>query len=97
MKKPRKQKAEFDLTTITNDKTKLGQLVGFIQEAVLSKRKIASENEQIKDIRSEAVDVLGIPPKLFNKIIRAKFKDDFSIEKKDFELYEETMGVLGED
>lgn len=97
MKRKHKQKAEFDLNTIINDPVKLKQLIGFVQEAVLCKRKIAAENEQIKDIRAEAIDVLGIPGKLFNKIIRAKFKDDFQVEKRDFEMFEETMNVIGGD
>lgn len=73
------------------DRTKLK---GFIDEAVLCKQRIKMENESIKDIRDEARDNLGIPPKIFNRLIKAAFKDAFAEERQDFEEFESIVELL---
>lgn len=66
----KKEKVEFSLSTIKNNPGTRRQLEGFISEIALSQNKIKSEREAIKDIRDEAKDVLGIPGKILNKLVR---------------------------
>jgi hypothetical protein len=60
------------------DNAKLQQ---FLDEAAKCKLRIADENSAIKDIRDEAVDKLGIAPKMFNNLLRIVY-DNNAAEKK---------------
>lgn len=64
------KKVEFSLDSIQNNPVTRKSLEGFIEELVLCKRKIKTEQESIKDIRTEAKDSLGIPSKILLKLVR---------------------------
>lgn len=69
-KKPKAAKVEFSLSQIQGNPATRKQLEGFIAEIVLCKNKIKSESEAVGDIRKEAKDSLGIPPKILMKLVR---------------------------
>jgi hypothetical protein len=94
MKKTKKAKVEFDIDAIMADPSKKAQLRGFLEEAVLCKRNLATENEAIKDIRTEAIDTMGISGKLFNKLVKTMYKDDFENERTEYENFESAMEAI---
>ena len=75
-------KETFDLNTIVNDDTKSKMLRGFIKEVMECQIKVNQENEAIKDIRTEAKDKLGLPPKLLNKLVKAVQQDEEAINEE---------------
>ena len=86
-RQPKTAKPEFSLETILNNPVDSRTLKGFIDEAMLSKGKIKMENEGLTDIRNEAKDKLGIPPGLFNNLVKTKFNESL---KADHEKLEQT-------
>lgn len=68
----KKVKVEFSLDGLLNNPVTKKQLEGFIEEIVICKTKIKSEQEAIKDIRSEAKDNLGIPGKILGKLVQER-------------------------
>lgn len=69
-------KQEFSIESITSNEVAKKKLLGFISEACMVRRKIKSEQEALRDIRSEARDNLGIPPKFFNKLVMVELSGD---------------------
>ena len=86
-------KTEFSIESITSNETAKKRLLGFIGEAILAKRKIKTEQETLKDIRNEAKDSIGIPPKVFNKLLRLQL-EGASLDQEMEEL--EKIGCLNE-
>jgi hypothetical protein len=86
-------KTEFSIESITSNETAKKRLLGFIAEAILAKRKIKTEQETLKDIRNEAKDSIGIPPKVFNKLLRLQL-EGASLDQEMEEL--EKIGCLNE-
>jgi len=84
-KKP--SKVEFSLETIRNNSVTRKQLEGFVDEVVLCMQKIKSEQEAIKDIRTEAKEQLGIPGKVLGRLVRERMQAG-SIEAEIAELEE---------
>jgi uncharacterized protein (UPF0335 family) len=88
------KKPEFSLQgVLSNDVTKK-QLVGFIEEIVVSESKIKSEREAIKDIKSEAEQALGIPGTVLSELVRERL-DSGSIEAKIHKLEEAKDLAIG--
>lgn len=77
--KSKKAPVEFSLSTIQANTAMKKQLEGYIEEIVLHKNKMKDASLGIKDIRGEAKDSLGIPPKILNKLVKEKM-DSGSIE-----------------
>jgi uncharacterized protein (UPF0335 family) len=86
-------KTEFSIESITSNETAKKRLLGFIEEAILANRKIKTEQETLKDIRNEAKDSIGIPPKVFNKLLRLQL-EGASLDQEMEEL--EKIGCLNE-
>lgn len=66
----KKTKVEFSLDGLLNNPVTKKQLEGFIEESVLCRSKIKTEQEAIRDIRNEAKDSLGIPGKILGKLVK---------------------------
>lgn len=81
-------------TISINSEADRKMLKGFIEEAVLHKRTQAAASADIKDIRTEAKDKLGIPPKIFGRLVRAAYKDAFTEERREYEEFEGLVEVL---
>lgn len=95
--KNKKSKPEFSIDKVLNDETLMKQLEGFIEEFILVQEKINLEKEAMKDIKNEAKDSMGIPPKTLLKLVRLKTGQS-SIEGAEKELEElrqliEALGV----
>lgn len=95
--KTKKVKPEFSIDKVLNDETLMKQLEGFIEEFILVQEKINQEKEAAKDIKNEAKDSMGIPPKTLLKLVRLKTGQS-SIEGAEKELEElrqlvEALGV----
>lgn len=95
--KNKKVKPEFSIDKVLNDETLMKQLEGFIEEFILVQEKINQEKEAAKDIKNEAKDSMGIPPKTLLKLVRLKTGQS-SIEGAEKELEElrqliEALGV----
>lgn len=85
---------EFNLESILSNPVDAKTLKGFIDEACLSKSKIRSENEAITDIRNEAKDKLGMPPSLFNHLVKTKFNEDLEKEHARLEATDQALTKL---
>lgn len=85
--KAKKAKPEFSIDRVLNDENLLKQLEGFIEELILSQGKINQEKEALKDIKNEAKDSMGIPPKTLQKLVRLK-SGQSSLEGAEKELEE---------
>lgn len=83
--KQKKVKVEFSLDTIRTNPVTRQQLEGFIEEVVISLKKIEQEKEAVKDIRNEAKDSLGIPGRIFGKLVKENMQEG-SIEAEIHEL-----------
>ncbi len=75
------KKPEFSLSTVLANEVTKKQLLGFIEEIVLSEGKIKMEREALKDIKNEAETSLGIPSTVLNDLVRERL-DQGSIEAK---------------
>lgn len=91
MKQP---KPEFNLDSILNNPVDAKRLKGFIDESVLEKEQIARHNEGLKDIRNEAKDALGIPPALFNHLVKTKFNESLKEEHEKLDATDQTLSKL---
>lgn len=85
--KTKKAKPEFSIDKVLNDDVLMKQLEGFIEEVVLVQEKINLEKESLKDIKNEAKDSMGLPPKTLLKLVRLKTGQS-SIEGAEKELEE---------
>lgn len=91
---PKQPKPEFNLDSILNNPVQAKELKGYIEEALIHKRAIESANTGISDIRTEAKDSLGMPPSLFNYLVKAKFKEAEDALEKDQEKVDSAEATL---
>ncbi len=70
------------------------KLKAMIDEAVMCKKRAKLETDAVSDYRKEAKDALGIPPKIFNRVVKAVFKDEITTEKNDFDDVETILETL---
>lgn len=66
------KKVEFSLQTIQGNAVTRKQLESFIEDIVVSKQKMKSEQEAVKDLVNEAKESLGIPGKILNKLVKER-------------------------
>jgi hypothetical protein len=91
---PKQPKPEFNLDSILNNPVQAKELKGYIEESLIHKRAIANANNGIADIRTEAKDSLGIPPGLFNYLVKTKFKEAEDALEKDQEKVDSADAAL---
>jgi hypothetical protein len=95
---PKQAKTEFSIETILSNPVDSRTLKGFIDESIISKTKVKMENESLADIRNEAKDKLGIPPGLFNQLVRTKFNESLKADREKMEVVDDTLvSLYGED
>lgn len=82
----------YDTISIHSDADKEA-LKGFIDEAVLSKKRIASEQEALRDIKNEAKERFNIPAKVFNKAVNIVFKDSLAAEQQTYDDVETILEI----
>lgn len=70
LKKQKKQKVVFDLNELLNDADKKMQLAGFIDEYGIAIEQVKGKQLDIKNIRDEAKESLGLPPKVLLKLVK---------------------------
>ncbi len=80
----------YDTISIHGDADKEA-LKGFIDEAVLCKKRIADQQEALRDIKNEAKERFNISPKVFSKAVNIVFKDSLLVEQQ---TYDEVETVL---
>jgi len=83
-----------DIEDILNNASDRAKLQNFIDEAVRCKQKVADENESIKGLREEAVEKIGIEPKMFNALTKLFFNNDFAEKRADLEKLENAIDLL---
>jgi hypothetical protein len=93
-RQPKQSKPEFNLDSILNNPVDSKTLQGFIDEAVLCREAKKSQNEAEADIRNEARDKLGIPPAMFNFLVKTRFADSLKTDKDKVEAGETVMEKL---
>ena len=81
-----KEKKEFMISTET-DRLKIENA---IKEASNSKTRIAAENDNIKSIKDVMKEELGMPPKLFNQMLKIYHAQEFAKKRAEDEQVEET-------
>lgn len=86
--------SEFSLETILSNPVDARTLKGFIDESILCKTKVKMENEALADIRNEAKEKLGIPPGLFNTLVRTKFNESLEADQAKMEATDATLTAL---
>lgn len=64
----------FSLEAVFNDVTKRKALEGYIQELEIFHGQLKLKKEEISDIRRNAKETLGIPPKVLNKLVKDRMK-----------------------
>ena len=67
---------------ILRDPTTKAELASYVDEAVIAKTKIATQQQNIKATRDIAVEQLGIKPALFNSYVAMAFNNDY-VQRKD--------------
>ncbi|MEM2159625.1 MAG: hypothetical protein QXN55_01570 [Candidatus Nitrosotenuis sp.] len=83
-----------DLTSIINNPSDRIKLQNFVDEASNCMTRIADERLSIKDIRDEAIEKLGIDPKLFNFLVKTTFDNSSSEKKAEIEAFEVALNAF---
>lgn len=91
---PKQPTPEFNIDSILSNPVDSKTLQGFIDEAVLCRQKKKTESESEADIRTEAKDKLGIPPGMFNFLVKTRFSDTLKSDKDKVEAGETVMDKL---
>ncbi len=92
---PSKATKQFNpIEVILNDKSQKARLQTYIDETVKCKQRILDENESIKGLREQAVQELGINPKLYNSLVSLYFNNDFEQKKEELEQFETAINAL---
>lgn len=91
--KPMTDNDLYDTVTLTSE-TDRRKLKGFIDEAVRHKETIKAKNEDIKMIREDAKESLGVKPKIFNRLVKAIMTDTAQEEAQDFDEFETIYETL---
>lgn len=93
-----------DISTIMKDPQLAATLSNYIDEAVTCKSAIATQQQHIKAIRDQAIEEIGLNPKLFNAYVAASFNNDYTKRKMGLDeqvtLLEHIMkaaGIVGDD
>lgn len=86
-----------DIASIINNSSDKAKLKGFIDEAILCYASIAMKNEDIKALRDEAVEQLGIDAKLFSNIVRVFRTESFEKTLEEMTELETALELLGID
>jgi len=79
---PKQPKPEFNLDSLLNNPVDSRRLKEFIDYSVELKHKMKIHADDLKSQRDDAKDTLGIPPSLFNTLVKAKFNDGIADEKE---------------
>lgn len=85
--RPAKEKVEFVMPSTEKE---VLQIQNAIKEASNSKTRIEGENDNIKSIKEILKEELGMPPKLFNQMLKAYHKSAFDEQISEAEAFEET-------
>ena len=93
-----------DIGSIMKDPRLAATLSNYIDEAVTCKTAIATQQTHIKAIRDNALEEIGLNPKLFNAYVAASFNNDYTKRKQNLDeqvtLLEHIMksaGIVGDD
>ena len=79
----RKEKPQIvNIESILANPSDKAKLMGFLDEAVICKEKIADQQESIRAIRDEALQQVGLAPKLFNQLLAISYTKN-PMEKQD--------------
>lgn len=88
-----------DINSIMKDEAARAILTNLVDEAVACKSKIATQQQNIKVLRDEALEKLQLSPKLFNAYVAAAFNNDYSQRKETLDeqvaLLDHIMGLIG--
>lgn len=88
----------FDIDAIMADEKKKAKLDVFVDELVEHNKKIGKIKEDMKIVRDDAKESLGIPPRVLNKFVKAKLSPDKLLsEAKDVENAQHYVGQLDSD
>lgn len=71
-----------DIKEIMQNPSMKAKLNSYVDEAVAAKQKIQFEQENIKKLRENAVDDLGIKPAIFNQFVAMVYNNDYN-ERRD--------------
>ncbi len=86
-KLPRQEKLpKFrDIHEIMTNPTMKAKLASYVDEAVRCKGKIAFEQENIKALRENAAEELGLKPAVFNDYVSMVYSNDYVQRKSKYE------------
>jgi len=78
------------------DDTKLKQLKGYVDEAVLHMHRNDANNEAIKDIVNVANEELKIPKKIIKRMAKVQHKNSFQTEVAEYKEFEALFESMSE-
>jgi|SRR5579859_1531300 len=90
---PGRKKSFTEISDIIKNPSTNSKLKAFIDEAVNAKIKILDQNEAIKGLRDEALNQLGLQPKMFNFLVSLMFNNNF--DEKLHEIGEQETAIEG--
>lgn len=71
-----------EIREIMNQPSMKAKLASYVDEAVKEKGRIRAAQEQIKSLRDNALDELGLKPAVFNQYVQMLFNNDY-VQRKD--------------
>lgn len=83
-----------DIVSILNNPADKAKLTNYIDEALLCKKAIDDKNEDIKVIREEAIEKIGIEPKMFNSLLRLYHTGGFAEKQEEISQLELAIEIL---
>lgn len=83
-----------DIISILNNLDARAKLTNFIDEALILKRSIDDKQQDIKIIREEALEKIGIEGKMFNQILGLYHKGNFGEKQEELSQLESAIEML---
>lgn len=91
----KKTKAEpVSITTILNNPVDKKKLQSMIDEAVRCKFLIADQNESIKAIKDEALEQIGVEPKLFSSLVKIAYDNNYAEKQHELSDLDDAIELL---
>ena len=83
-----------EISEIMKNPAMKARLISWIDEAIKCKQKIAVQQENIKRIREDAQDELGLKPAIFNQYAAMAFNNDYTTRKQKHEELVELIDYI---
>lgn len=91
----KKQKQEpVNIVNILNNPVDKSKLLGFLDEACRCKLLIKDHNESIKCMKEEALEQIGLDPKMFNSLLKITYDNNAAEKQSEISDLESAIEIL---